>query len=448
MEKSEKGKIFVLATDVLLCSENATLRFGSDNTIVIPSSIFSELGYIANSASKSFIERKYAREILETLDSFKYEELLNGIKQENGSILQIAPNKKSASSDIDTSLFNSSELALANTCLRLQNENPKNHIVLISNRPDLRLKFKGFGIDAQIFKDALLPSLKDQYTGRSELIIDDETYSKFMKNFNLALHDLGSDTYLGKNTNNLFVLVKKCSDSSKYLGLVRNNVLTKLRYAYCESPFGYKPKNNGQKCILEMLMTPPEIAPLNIIKGDAGTGKTYAALCAALAGKREGLYKEILFASPVETVGQEEIGFLPGEIDDKLSPHLGGLLDNLDILVQGGYSDETFAKYNISIQSIGYIRGRSITNSFVIIDEAQNIDPIIIKSIVTRAGEGSKFVFLGDPTQIDNPKLSDRYNGLVYLSERMKENPLCWQITLNPEESVRSPLAKIASQLL
>ena len=145
---------------------------------------------------------------------------------------------------------------------------------------------------------------------------------------------------------------------------------------------------------------------------------------------------------------------------DKISPYLGGIRDNLSILINGkekassksGGMIETgeyyFEKGIIQVQPIGFLRGRTIVNSIFIIDETQNIDPGDIKSIVTRAATGSKFIFLGDPTQVDNPKLNERYNGLVYLSEKFKGTPECWQITLNRTESVRSKLSTIASQIL
>ena len=160
----------------------------------------------------------------------------------------------------------------------------------------------------------------------------------------------------------------------------------------------------------------------------------------------------------------EQIGFLPGDIEAKLSPYLAGIKDNLSILIhgsgknrketrsfdKGAYEDGTFffERGIVQIQVIGFLRGRSIVDTYFIIDETQNIEPDTIKSIVTRAAEGSKFIFLGDPTQIDNPHLTERDNGLVYLSEKMKGNPMCAQISLSGDESVRSELAREAAKIL
>ena len=212
------------------------------------------------------------------------------------------------------------------------------------------------------------------------------------------------------------------------------------------------------------MLTGPEQAPLVIAKGGAGTGKTFCSLGVGLE-KLGTEYEQILVATPSETIGQERLGFLPGDIREKVSPYLGGIRDNLKILIGNGKKkgksetvkdgmylkeegDYYFEKGLIQIQPIGFLRGRTIVKTLFIIDETQNIDPSDIKSIVTRAAEGSKFVFLGDPSQVDNPKLSENYNGLVYLSEKMKGDPLCWQVTLSEKESVRSDLARIAATKL
>ena len=201
--------------------------------------------------------------------------------------------------------------------------------------------------------------------------------------------------------------------------------------------------------------------PLVIIKGNAGTGKTFCTMAVGLENTvNNDKYSRILVTRSVTAT--EQYGFLPGDIEEKLSPYLAGIKDNLSILCnsdkdkKSGYGEKPssengayfFEKGYVQIQAIGFLRGRSIVGTYFIIDETQNIEPDTIKSIVTRAAEGSKFIFLGDPTQIDNPNLTERYNGLVYLSEKMKGNPMCTQITLYDEESVRSKLAKEAAKIL
>ena len=190
-----------------------------------------------------------------------------------------------------------------------------------------------------------------------------------------------------------------------------------------------------------------------------------------------------MITAPTDTIGGGDLGYLPGELEKKFNPHLGGIMDNLRVLLSSDKKEKTnkdksnktksyhhkfsndddcddpkgsyvetgqhlFDSGIIEMQLIAYLRGRSITNTIFIIDETQNIHPDDIKSIVTRASTGSKFVFLGDPTQIDNPELNEQYNGLVYLSEKMKESPMAYIISLTDEESVRSPLAKYAQTIL
>ena len=211
-------------------------------------------------------------------------------------------------------------------------------------------------------------------------------------------------------------------------------------------------------------------SPLTVVKGPAGTGKTFLAMAVALEECENRKYERILISRNVDN---QKLGYLPGSPEEKVDPFLQGIKDNLEILINGtqlsektvvtdrrtkkcSYDDTTnkekgdyfFEKGIIKIQALELLRGRSVMNTCFIIDEAQNIEPEFIKMIVTRASKGSKFIFLGDPTQIDNPKLTERRNGIVYLSEKMKNNNLCTVITLLDSESVRSDLAKVASEIL
>ena len=246
--------------------------------------------------------------------------------------------------------------------------------------------------------------------------------------------------------------MKSKTTSKSALGIFKNGKIVALTHQG-RNPYGITPKNVGQRFMLEALLD--DDYPLVIIKGNAGTGKTFCALASGLEGHNQKKYSRILVTRSVTAT--EQYGYLPGDIDEKLSPYLAGIKDNLSILSQtsgkskgGGQKDGShfFSQGIVQIQAIGFLRGRSIVDSYFIIDETQNIEPDTIKSIVTRAGEGSKFIFLGDPTQIDNPNLNERYNGLVYLSEKMKGNPLCAQISLLDNESVRSKLAREAAKLL
>ena len=199
-----------------------------------------------------------------------------------------------------------------------------------------------------------------------------------------------------------------------------------------------------------------------MVKGAAGTGKTFCTLSAALEQLSKyvpkGIYSQILVGTPIVTI-EENIGFLPGTIDEKVGPYLGGIMDNLKMIFKAkndtadnacleDMANELFDRMYIKIQSIGHLRGRSIPFTMFIVDETQNIQPSILLDIVTRAATGTKIVLLGDPTQVNKPGLNTRRNGLVYISEKMKGHSLCWQVTLDSGKSIRSELAQEALKIL
>lgn len=217
----------------------------------------------------------------------------------------------------------------------------------------------------------------------------------------------------------------------------------------------------GQKFLQEALMQEAETAPLVIVKGPAGTAKTFYSLAVGLdkiynADKKS--YRRILITRP-NVQFDEDIGFLPGTEQEKIAPYLRPVIDNLEILVDRnekeryknekelkGKIDELFARGIIMAEAMNFIRGRSITHTYLIIDEAQNLTPKQVKGIVTRVGKGTKVILLGDPGQIDHPLLDERTNGLSYASEKMKGSPLCYQISMLTEECERSALALDAAQ--
>ena len=229
------------------------------------------------------------------------------------------------------------------------------------------------------------------------------------------------------------------------------------------NPLSISAKNVGQKFMLEALFTDADKAPLVIIKGPAGTAKTLFSLAVGLHKLLEdegGQYRKILICRPNVTM-DEEIGFLPGTEQDKISPFMRPIFDNLQILMDSDekerYSNEKelndkikelFDRKVITTEAVAYLRGRSIVKNWVVIDEAQNLSPKQVKAIVTRVGEGTKLILIGDPEQIDQPFLDSRSNGLCYASEKMKDSQLCYQVTLKYDECERSPLAYEASKRL
>lgn len=232
-----------------------------------------------------------------------------------------------------------------------------------------------------------------------------------------------------------------------------------------DRPFGVKARNVGQRFMHEALLLDAQTAPLVLVKGTAGTAKTFYAMAAGLEMVLEqGVYHKILVCRP-NAQFDEDIGFLPGNEQEKISPLLRPIIDNLEILFEkeDDYKKDRKEKNNaendlknridylfdtgvIIAEAMNFMRGRSIKNTYLVIDEAQNLSPRQVKGIITRVGEGTKVVLLGDPEQIDHPLLDSRTNGLSYAAERMKGSPLCVQLTMLSEECERSALALDAAR--
>lgn len=446
-------KMFVLRKNSLLSSVDSTLRFGPENIVVIPLAVIDELQTYSGKPEK----KKVAEGILDYLLSFDVRELLNnGVRQANGSILKIEKNFRDTVIDMDG--LNDTDRRIFQICLGLISRNKDKKVILVSKNKAIRLKARALGINAEDFRDDIFPAPAEQYSGRANIKASTEAINSFYEKKYLDISKVLKNMEIPWVTN-MFVHVSSIDSKQSFLGRYDGEKIVPLVFDSI-LPYGASPKNVGQKFLLESLLADWNKAPLVIAKGGAGTGKTYLSLAAALYGIDTKEYSRILVATPSETVGNEKLGYLPGDMRDKISPYLGGIRDNLSILINGNRRDrkdtrntiedgEYFFERNIiQVQPIGFLRGRTIVNSLFIVDETQNIDPGDIRSIVTRAATGSKFIFLGDPTQVDNPKLNERYNGLVYLSEKLKGNELCWQVGLQSTESVRSDLSRVADQSL
>ena len=468
----ESKKIFILGTQSLTSSIDSTLRFGSDNEIVIPyPEGIIELSKIANQSTE---KGKVAKKLLEYFSKFKTTSLLSskGVIQQNGSILRFEQGFRDQNFQ-DMNLFLSFDRRKIQIALGLKETfKNKKPVIIVSKRPGLKILISTLGLKVEEFRDDIFPTLEEQYKGRINCEASKNRIEYFYENGVMDIkniHNYQKYEFLPNMFLNISALEDKSISAIGRYDSKRKKIVP--LYSRDIHPFGITPKNAGQKMAQEALLQPPEIAPIVIIQGEAGTGKTILTLAAALYKtlNDEKKYSQILITTPTETLRDENLGFLPGEFEEKFDPYLGGIMDNLKILLSNkkkkskakdsndSSNELKNSKYTpkqllengtIVMQLIGHLRGRSIVDTIFIIDEAQNIEPEVIKSIVTRAGEGSKFVFLGCPTQIDNPDLNERYNGLVYLSEKMKDSEYCWQVTLEAEESVRSQIAYIAAKLL
>ena len=463
-------KHFVLSTRTLVSKRNVTQSFGSDNTIYVPLAVMEE---IEHKYSDQMSERgKIARETLEYLGSFHYNDLEKGVVQKNGSILVVPTNfyEEELDKSVERSELSKLDRRILQTCCGIKNMVPKDEpVVLVSKKPSLRKKAEMLGLKAQTFRDELLPEISEQYSGRKVLKVSDDKIKEFRENKKIRIDEVVEGEEVKEFYPNMFIEFKG-ENWDWANGRVKGEYIVSLQYEEYH-PYGVIPKNVGQKFMIEALMTDFKEAPLVIFKGPAGTAKTFMSLAVGLEHvqeRNEFPNKILISRSPTET--GEKIGFLPGSEIEKISPYLRGIMDNITALhgdsgkgsTQGktknkfgtGEKPEVedgtffFERNDIKAEAVGYIRGRSICDTYIIIDEAQNLSPIEIKTIITRVGTGSKLILIGDPAQIDRPELDELNNGLSYASERLKGEPTCWQLTMTDDESVRSELAKRASILL
>ena len=346
-------------------------------------------------------------------------------------------------------------------CLGLYQQKKRGQqIILVTKDIVLRLKAQILGIRAEDFTTEQISEDDRQYTGRTNAYIPEESVKEFKKH-GLSLDmiyttDEKGEHYPVKTEANEFMILTPDQSSGKtLLGRIQGERVIPLHYKKSR-PYGVKPQNVGQYFMQEALMLPAKEIPLVIIKGMAGTAKTFYSLAVGMEkvyNNPSGEYRRIIVCRP-NAQFDDDIGFLPGGEQEKIAPLMRPIIDNLEQILDSDeekrYEDENalhdkiqeiFERGIIQTEALNFIRGRSIVETYLIIDEAQNMTPNQIKGIITRAGKGTKIILLGDPLQIDKPFLDEKTNGLSYAAKYMKGSPYCCQITLSAEECERSELA-------
>ena len=453
-------KTFVIDTNVLLQSPNAIYVFG-ENEIVFPDVVLEELDKFKKEKGELGANARETARILERLRQKKDSgNLIEGLKLENGGILRIETGRSGQKIPTDWEI-DKKDNRILKTCLYLQEQGKD--VYLVTKDIFLRIKAEIIDIVAQDFFAEMTPDIDEQYSGRREVYSIKENIDNFFKNGYLRAEDVfefkGGD-YEKKEipqliTNEFLVIHAVENDKQTALARFDGKDIVKLNYIDAR-PYGVKPRNSGQVFMQEALMTDADKAPLVVVKGPAGTAKTFYSLAVGLQKvlvEQNNMYRRILVCRPTVKM-DEDIGFLPGSEGQKIAPFLRPIVDNLEILVDNNEDeryeseillkdkvDELFDRKIITAEAIAFIRGRSITKHWVIIDEAQNLTPKQVKGIITRAGKDTKIVLVGDPEQIDQPFLDRRTNGLCYAAEKMKGSNLCYQVTLTDLECERSPLA-------
>lgn len=441
-------KIFVLDTNVLLHDPNAIFAF-DEHEVVIPAVVLEEID--SKKRNPDEIGRN-ARGVSRLLDALREQgHLHDGVPLHNGGVLKVELNHRSfvKVQEMFGEITNDNRiLAVAlNYHLEEGDQDVPRPVVLVSKDVLLRIKADVLGINAQDYMTDRTAGPSELYAGYSTIKVHPSIIDEFYTYRSLLIKPLGLSYSLYPHE---FVILKDEMGSGKSALLKVNEDGLKLEplFLSTESVWGVSARNAQQRMALELLLN--DDIPLVTITGKAGTGKTLLALAAGLLKvEDEHKYKKLLIARPVVPMGKD-IGYLPGEKEEKLRPWMQPIYDNLEYLFDtkksGDIDKILMGLGSIQVEALTYIRGRSIPGQFIIVDEAQNLSRHEIKTIVSRVGEGSKIVVMGDPEQIDHPYLDSASNGLTYLVERFKEQGISGHITL--EKGERSKLAQLAADLL
>ena len=454
-------KTYVIDTNVLIQAPYALHRF-EENQVILPVVVLEELDHLKKADGEKGANARTAIRILENLR--QKGDLLLGVALENGGSLRVEKNFVDVElpSDLPDEKMDNRILKV---CLGLKRQaeaasGQEQTVVLVTKDILLRIKAQIIGIRAEDFAAEQVSGRDEQYTGRAEAYVPEEQLKDFKKKGIPAqvlyqVDEAGNTSQVFLEENQFVVLKGDQSAKKTLLGRMQGGRVVPLTYKKSK-PYGVSPRNAGQYFLQEALMQPASQAPLVIVKGAAGTAKTFYALAVGLEkvlNNPTGEYRRIMVSRP-NAQFDADIGFLPGDEQEKISPLMRPVIDNLEQLVDyddetryederelKGKIDEIFDRGLIQAEALNFIRGRSIVKTYLMIDEAQNMTPGQVKGIITRAGEGTKIILLGDPGQIDRPFLDERTNGLSYAAEHMKGSPLCWQITMNGKECERSALA-------
>ena len=442
-------KIYILDTSVLVYDPLSFKSF-KDNIVIIPITVLEELDKL-----KKFFDEtgKNARATIRTLDSLlpNNKDIEKGIKIENNIILKI-DNSTEEDKTLGTPLYGDNRILACAIKIDRQNKNEK--VILISKDIALRIRAKALGLLAEDYtKDRY--QFDEIYNSVKELEIDEHLTNEFYGNHSIEVGDVFVEKYNIKA--NDFLVLK--SDRNDLLGYGRYHQDKKeiLEVKKHKNIFGVSPKSSEQNFALDLLLD--NNVNLVSLAGPSGTGKTLLSLAAGLYGvleSQEKRYEKLIIMKPIVSVGKD-LGTLPGGKQEKLDPFLASYRDNLNFLIKNSKntkSKESIDPYLslmierglIEMEAISYLRGRSLPNSFIIINEAQNCSIHELKTIITRIGYGSKIVLLGDLRQIDNMQLDSANNALLHAIEKFKGYDICGSVLLTKGE--RSPLATLASEIL
>jgi len=445
--KKNQPKTFVIDTNVILHDPTCINHF-QENNIIIPLAVIEELDHFKRGNQ---VINLNAREFARTLDSITGNDIFN-----NGVLLGKGKGKvrivitRGLGKEIQDVFRedNTDHRVLSVAYEANKGSNGKERIVLVSKDVNLRMKAKALGIPAEDYSTDRVSNVEELYSGKTIIEdFDDDILQKFYQSpFEVPAKQIVKKLKTEIVPNKYFIM----RNSSRSVLSCIDREQEKFKRVDKQTVYGIKPRNAEQTFAVDALINSD--IPLVTMTGKAGTGKTILALACALQVKKD--YRQIYIARPVVPLSNKDLGFLPGDVESKLAPYMQPLWDNLKVIQdQFPETDKNYQLINnmikeekLVIEPLSYIRGRSLQRIYFIVDEAQNLTPHEIKTIITRAGEGSKLVLAGDIYQIDHPYLDSQSNGLSFLIEHFKGQKLYAHVNL--EKGERSELAELASNLL
>ncbi len=434
-------KNYILDTNVLLHDPNSILNF-KDNHVLIPIEVIEEIDRFKRESSEL---GQNARSVSRTLDGLREQgHLSDGVKLPNGGSLSIIFHKQNGGNGHTVFGDKTVDSRIVSLAKEVQRDDPKTATIVVSKDINLRIKANALGLEAEDYETDRI-FLTDLYTGMFDLQVGSEELNTFRANGEIELPDkkyFPNEYCTLTDATNLkrTALTKVDSSRSKLVPIIDSK----------EGVWGIKPRNREQHFAFDALLD--DRIKLVTLMGKAGTGKTLMAMAAGLRRTvldRE--FRRVVVARPTVSMGKE-IGFLPGTMEEKLNPWMQPIHDALEMLSDLNMGNESrrggdlLRNGSIVVEALSYIRGRSIAHQFMIIDEAQNLTPLEVKTIITRVGHGTKIVFTGDPWQIDNPYVDSASNGFNYIVSKFREQPIAAHIELQKGE--RSELAELAANLL
>ncbi len=442
-KKSEK-KIFVLDTSVILYDHNAVKNF-QEHDVAIPITVLEELdNFKKGNDTKNF----EAREFIRFIDKISGENKLQDWIPLEGMAKGKFKVQMNTRSGLDAEVVFDERKAdhrILNAALSLQEEYPDSKVIMVTKDINLRLKAKALNLPAEDYETGKIKNVDSLYTGKT--VLNDISSEVITKLHEEGVCEVNQVIKKGKPRKNHFYILK--SERNSVLACY-NPIEDTIEKVEKREVYGIRPRNAEQTFAIDAILN--RDIKLLTIQGVAGTGKTLLALASALEMRKN--YRQIFLARPIVPLSNKDIGYLPGDVKSKLNPYMEPLWDNLKF-IQSQFEEgdrywnqiqEMLVKETLQIMPLAYIRGRSLSNVIFIVDEAQNLTPHEVKTIITRAGENTKIVFTGDVYQIDTPYLDTQSNGLSYLIDRVKDHKLYAHITL--EKGERSELANLANELL